>query len=61
MEIEVGGRLTGQRLTFEVADPYLPPGHLQEHLDLRLPVQVQFERRGDVLAAIVIEDACRRG
>lgn len=57
MVLEVGGRLTGQQITFEVADPYLPPGHLQEHLDLRLPVRVQFERRGDVLAATVIEDA----
>ena len=57
MELEVGGRLAGERVTFQVADPYLPPGHLQEHLDQRLPVRVHFERRGDVLAATVIEDA----
>ena len=57
MELEVGGRLTGQRITFQVADPYLPPGHLQEHLDQRLPVEVHFERRGEVLAATMILDA----
>lgn len=57
MELEVGGRLTGERVTFQVADPYLPPGHLQEHLDQRLPVEVHFERRGDVLAATMILDA----
>lgn len=57
MELEVGGRLTGERITFQVADPYLPPGHLQEHLDQRLPVEVHFERRGEVLAATMILDA----
>ena len=57
VELEVGGRLTGERITFRIADPYLPPGHLQEHLDQRLPVEVHFERRGDVLAATMILDA----
>ena len=57
MELEVGGRLTGERIAFQIADPYLPPGHLQEHLDLRQPVEVHFERRGDGLVAMMILDA----
>ncbi len=57
MELEVGGRLTSRRITFEVIDPTLPPGHLQEHLDGFLPVRVHFEEAPDGrLVATLVED-----
>ena len=57
MEPEVGGHLTGERITLPVRRPVPVARHLQEHQDLRQPVEVHFERRGDVLAATMILDA----